>query len=382
MNRRNIFILYAMALLQGMVFYGPIATLYRQAAGVGLGQIALMEGICLALSVALELPWGILAERLGYKRTMVLCSGLYFVTKLIFWRAADFGGFLLERVLLGAVIAGLSGLDTGILYLSCPRSEAHRVFGVYNNMTILGLLGATGVYALWVGENYRLAGSLTVVSYATAALLSLGLEEVRPPDRHRGREALRSFQGVLQETLGQQRFLLFLTGAALLGAAQQMVTVFYCQSQYRRLGMTSAGMGIAYAFVTLCSLLGGFSARLTKRVGRRRTLLLLPLLSALSCLILALTGSGLLSVLAVALFRAAFNLYQPLQAAIQNEAVRSADRATALSVHAVLLDGVTILATLLLGRPSEVSLSAAFLLGAGLCLGALALMWGGNERNP
>lgn len=382
MNRRNIFILYAMALLQGMVFYGPIATLYRQAAGVGLGQIALMEGICLALSVALELPWGILAERLGYKRTMVLCSGLYFVTKLIFWRAADFGGFLLERVLLGAVIAGLSGLDTGILYLSCPRSEAHRVFGVYNNMTILGLLGATGVYALWVGENYRLAGSLTVVSYATAALLSLGLEEVRPPDRHRGREALRSFQGVLQETLGQQRFLLFLTGAALLGAAQQMVTVFYCQSQYRRLGMTSAGMGIAYAFVTLCGLLGGFSARLTKRVGRRRTLLLLPLLSALSCLILALTGSGLLSVLAVALFRAAFNLYQPLQAAIQNEAVRSADRATALSVHAVLLDGVTILATLLLGRSSEVSLSAAFLLGAGLCLGALALMWGGNERNP
>lgn len=371
-----------MALLQGMVFYGPIATLYRQAAGVGLGQIALMEGICLALSVALELPWGILAERLGYKRTMVLCSGLYFVTKLIFWRAADFGGFLLERVLLGTVIAGLSGLDTGILYLSCPRSEAHRVFGVYNNMTILGLLGATGVYTLWVGESYRLAGSLTVVSYATAALLSLGLEEVRPPDRHRGREALRSFQGVLQETLGQQRFLLFLTGAALLGAAQQMVTVFYCQSQYRRLGMTSAGMGIAYAFVTLCGLLGGFSARLTKRVGRRRTLLLLPLLSALSCLILALTGSGLLSVLAVALFRAAFNLYQPLQAAIQNEAVRSADRATALSVHAVLLDGVTILATLLLGRSSEVSLSAAFLLGAGLCLGALALMWGGNERNP
>lgn len=83
-KKRNIYLLYAMALLQGMVFYGPIATLYRRAAGVGLGQIALMESVSLVLAVLLELPWGILAERLGYRRTMVLCSGLFFVTKVIF----------------------------------------------------------------------------------------------------------------------------------------------------------------------------------------------------------------------------------------------------------------------------------------------------------
>ena len=157
MDRRNIYIFYVMALLQGMVFYGPIATLYRQASGVGLGQIALMEGLSLTLSVALELPWGLLAERLGYRQTMVLCSGLYFVTKLIFWRAAGFGGFLLERVLLGVVAAGLSGVDAGMLYLSCPPENAQRTFGIYNNMTILGLLLATGVYTLWIGEDHRLA---------------------------------------------------------------------------------------------------------------------------------------------------------------------------------------------------------------------------------
>lgn len=377
--RRNIYILYAMALLQGMVFYGPIATLYRQAAGVGLGQIALMEGVSLALAVALELPWGMAAERLGYRRTLALCSLLFFVTKVLFWRAAGFGGFLLERVLLGVVTAGLSGIDTGVLYLSCPEGEAHRVFGVYNNMTILGLLLATGVYTVLIGENYRLAGFLTVVSYAAAALLSLGLAEVRPPDRHRGRGALSQFRKTLRETLGQKRLLLFLAGAALFGAAQQMVTVFYSQAQYQRVGMSAAGMGLAYAFMTLCGLLGGFSARLTERMGRRRTLLLLPLLSALSCLALALTGNGLVSVLAVSVFRAAFNLYQPLQSSIQNQAIETEDRATALSVHAVLLDGVTISATLLLGRLSEVDISAAFLLGAGLCLGALALMCGSEE---
>lgn len=128
-KKRNRYILYAMALLQGMVFYGPIATLYRRAAGVSLGQIALMEGVSLALAVTLELPWGMAAERLGYKRTMILCSLLFFADKLIFWRAAGFWGFFLERLLLGAVIAGLSGLDTGMLYLSCPPEKATVCLG-------------------------------------------------------------------------------------------------------------------------------------------------------------------------------------------------------------------------------------------------------------
>lgn len=381
-RQRNVSLLYAIALLQGMVFYGPIATLYRQAAGVSLGQIALMESVSLVLAVLLELPWGILAERLGYKWTMALCSGLFFFTKVIFWRATGFGGFLLERILLGVVGAGLSGVDTGILYLSCPEEKAHQIFGIYNNMTILGLLVATGVYTVLIGENYRLAGFLTVVSYAAAAVLSLGLEEVRHPARHRGWVALPEFGKTLRETLGQGRLLLFLAGAALFGAVQQMVTVFYSQPQYQRTGMSAAGMGIAYTFMTISGLLGGFSARLTERIGRRRTLILLPMVSALACFILALTKNGLLSVLAVSLFRGAFNLYQPLQATIQNQVIRSEDRATALSVHAVLLDGITIPATLFLGRLSEGSLSAAFLLGAALCLGGMGLLGGaGREKS-
>ena len=34
--KRNIYLMYAIAFLQGMVFYGPVATLYRQAQGVSV----------------------------------------------------------------------------------------------------------------------------------------------------------------------------------------------------------------------------------------------------------------------------------------------------------------------------------------------------------
>ena len=64
--KRNIMIMYTMSLLQGMVFYGPIATLYRQVHGITVFQITLIESISIALCLLLEVPWGILADKIGY----------------------------------------------------------------------------------------------------------------------------------------------------------------------------------------------------------------------------------------------------------------------------------------------------------------------------
>ena len=115
--KKNLIIMYAIAFLQGMVFYGPIATLYRQAQGVTVFEITAIESVSLALAVLLEVPWGLLADRLGYRRTMVFCCGLYFASKIVFWQAAGFGGFLLERIMLSVVQAGMSGVDSSIVYL-------------------------------------------------------------------------------------------------------------------------------------------------------------------------------------------------------------------------------------------------------------------------
>ena len=49
MYKRNIILLWGIALLQGMVFYAPVATLYRQAAGLGIFHITLIESISLGL---------------------------------------------------------------------------------------------------------------------------------------------------------------------------------------------------------------------------------------------------------------------------------------------------------------------------------------------
>ena len=233
--KKNIYLMYAIALLQGMVFYGPVATLYRQAQGVSVFQITLIESISLILCLALEIPWGIVADKIGYKRTMVFCCGLYFISKIVFWQASGFGWFLLERVLLSIVIAGLSGVDSSILYLSCDEGKSQKVFGIYNSLQTAGLLTASLVFSVFVGENYKLAGFLTVISYGLAALAAAFLTEVKDGQSHA--MDMGELKSIFAQALKNKSLLLFLLAVAFLSETQQTITVFLNQLQYEKCGM-------------------------------------------------------------------------------------------------------------------------------------------------
>lgn len=368
--KRNLYILYAISLLQGMVFYAPVATLYRQAAGVGIFQITLIESISLALMIGLEIPWGYVADRIGYKRTMVFCCSLFFLSKIVFWRAEGFAGFLLERIMLSVVCSGLSGVDSSMLYLSCKQEEAHRVFGIYQSLGELGIVLAAGIYALWIGTNYRLAGFLTVISYGLAAVLALGLKEVKSRDRG-VKSGLRDMLDVLKGQLKNRKVLLLILAMALVNETHQSITVFLSQLQYLRAGMSHEMLSIAYIFVSITGLIGGFSARLCGKAGVKAMGSGLILLSVACCLALGFTAVPVITVMAVVGLRGCFALLQPMFSDLENRLVTTKDRATALSMNAVLRDGLGIGLNLVFGAAAEFSLPGAMVLGGVVCLGSL-----------
>ncbi len=370
--KRNIALLYGISLLQGMVFYGPISTLYRQAQGVGIFEILLIESISYALCILLEVPWGMVADRIGYKRTMLICCWLYFLSKIIFWQATGFGGFLAERVLVSIVITGLSGVDTSILYLCAGPQASQHVFGVYNSLGEAGLLGAAAVFTLFVGDDYRLAALLTVCSYGAAALLTLGLTEVHPPEK--AARAREPFRATLRAALAAPGLLALLVGSGLLTEIHQTVTVFLNQLQYQRCGMTSAAMGAVYIVASLLGLCGVFSARFTRAAGPRRAARLLCLAPALGCFVLMLTDRAALSVGCIWLLRVSDSLFQPFRLRQQNAMVRTQNRATALSVHAMVVDTVAIVTNLAFGALAQWDLRAALAFGTAAALAALGLL--------
>lgn len=381
MKTRNICFMYAIALLQGMVFYGPVATLYRQARGVSILQITVIESISLALCLLLEFPWGILADKIGYKKTILICNILYFLSKIIFWRADSFSGFLLERIMISVVISGLSGVDTALLYISCQEEPApadkgqpssqeksHRVFSIYNSLQTAGLLFAAFLFSRITqtgDDSYSISAFLTVISYGLAALLSLGLTDT---DTQKEQHSFHDFICLLKQTLTDRYLLLFLTGIALLNETHQTITVFLCQLQYVRCGLSASSIGYIYIAVTIAGLCSALSAKITKTLGMARTASILFLSAAAACLMLACTENALLSVLGILILRIAFSLFQPLQSELQNRQIDTTDRATALSIHAVIIDSAGIGTNIAFGSLAERSLTHSLLFGAVLCI--------------
>lgn len=370
MRKRNIYLLCAITFLQGMVFYAAVATLYRQAAGLSVFQITAIEGISVALSMALEIPWGWAADRLGYRRVMILCNALFLVTKVIFWQAESFLGFLTERLLLAVVISGLSGVDASMLYLSAPPRDAQRNSGWYFAAGEAGVLLSGLLYTAFLSGQYRQTALWTVVTYALAALLTLFLREVRPEEARTPREPLGRLVRAHFRVPGM---LALVICAAVFSETVHCVTIYFNQLQYLRCGLPERAIGAAFLLASLAGFCGPLSARLTRRMGRRPMGIGLLLLSALCMGLLALTRSGPLSILLVTLLTALAALFSPLARVLENEKIATPDRATALSLNAMISDSLIVLLDIGLGRAADASLPLALGICGIACLGAAGL---------
>ncbi|MEG2959230.1 MAG: MFS transporter [Oscillospiraceae bacterium] len=372
-KKRSLLLFYAIAALQGMVFYASIATLYRQAVGVTLLQITMIESVSLVLSVALEVPWGAAADRLGYRKTLMVCAFLFFASKVVFWQAAGVGGFLLERILLAVTLSGLSGCDSAYLYLCAGERGSHKAYSRWELASAAGMLVASGVFTLFLGTRYRLAALLTVLAYGAAAVLSLGLGEVPSPPKMTARAHLTDIRSALGRSLP---LLPVLLAATFLRETGQLVTVFFSPLVYLRGGIPIPLFGLLHGGVTLCGMAGAaLSYRYVKRVGLRPGGGILLLGGGVICVLLAVTRGPISVVLGMLLLRFCASAFAPLSLLVQNRAVTSANRATVLSLYAVVMDLTSAAMSPVLGALADLDVSYALLLCALLCFaGGIAFL--------
>ena len=373
-------IYYAVVLLQGMVFYAPIAALYRLERGLSVFDVTLIESISLLAMIALEIPMGLLSERIGYKKTIVLCNFLFFLSKLVFWAADGFALFLLERLLLSAVMAGFSGCDSAYLYLGAGKENSAGAFSLFQALPAVGLVAAVLTFSFGIGGDFERSAALTAATYGAAFVLSLFLPEVGAPAPEHA-SLSRLLKSLREQASGDLGFLLFLAASALLIQTEQTVTVFLSQLQYLRCGAGTEAMGLLPLPVKAAAFSAAASHRLSARLGEARFASALFLAGGLSCAALLFTRSAAGSVLCLAALSAAASLFFPLGMSVQNREVpEGSGRAAVLSVYSMGIDGISACASSALGKASDAGLDAALALGAAFCGAGLVLflLWRGR----
>lgn len=370
MNKRNIYLLFTIEWLQGMVFYGSIATLYRQSHGLSLVEMGLIESFFSIFVFILEIPMGYIGDRFGYKKTLISCYGLYFVSKIIFYQAYSFWMFLLERILLALTVSGLSGCDSAFLYLSTGKMENPRIFGYYHACGVAGMMIASLTFSLWI-QDVEKAAFLTIFPYLIAFGLSFFLNDI-PVEKRGNSHHLRS---LFSDLWKQKRIILFLISTAFILETTHTISVFYNQIQWKasHIPMIYFGwLAILMNFIPFCSAILG---KLAQYIQEKQLMMGLISLCFLSCLVMGFYHIAWLSIAGVFILTFVEALYTPLSQSIMNHMVESHLRVTMLSIYSMIMNMVGVFTNMSFGVAGNQKIEWVMLLGALFSLVSLLCYW-------
>lgn len=356
MKKKNIYLMYMICLLQGMVFYGSVATAYRLTRGINLLQMGIIEAVFTLLMVILEVPWGYLCDRIGYKKTLIICNLIYFISKIIFYFAFDFKMFLLERILLAIVNSGLSGCDTGYLY-ECSKGNSTKVFAYYNMMGTFGLFIASFVFSLYIKDNINLSGYLTIFPYLLATILTLFIDDVKKENT-----AHMPMVKHIKDFIKKPKILAFVFAGVLLTDTMHEINTFLNQLLYQRVDIDIKWFGILYALMMLIGLSNAFLERFEKHFGQDKLFNSIYLIAILSSLVLLITRNKLIVILMIMLTVLCENMYYPLKNTKLNDQIISNDRATILSIYSMIGNTLAIFTNLSFGYSANISINTAIII--------------------
>lgn len=116
---KNLLYLKLIDLLNGLVFYAPVALLLRTSKGITIPQFFSLQIILYLTICFAEIPCGLITDRIRYKNTIVLAMGLMTQARLQFIYADSYYIFAIEAILEGIAISFMSG--TMNTYISVIR---------------------------------------------------------------------------------------------------------------------------------------------------------------------------------------------------------------------------------------------------------------------
>lgn len=383
--RGTVWRLLAIQALLMFILWVPIWVVFLQRKGLSLTQIGLLEAGAWIIAAALEVPTGMIADRWGRKASIGLGAFLYSVAMFLILTDALSLPFLIGYALWNGSMAFVSGADSALLYDSLKADGRADQAAKYAGRLGAIQLGSQGIAALLgsavatfdISLCFTISGVLALV----ATILVLTIRE--PPRQDEAGEKPLSYWNNLRIALGIAARRPAVRSVLLLAAAFSVVPLvvyyFLLQPYALAVGLPLASLGVVVVMIQLTTVIASWLAH---RAGRRFELKSVVTTTAVvlvvACLLLAAAPSvpsvGLM--LVVALVPA---LVTPLLSARINDLIPSAQRATILSLSALIAElGTAGVVPLLMGladlRSPALAIGTAAML-FGVAVFPLVLLW-------
>lgn len=219
----------------GLVFFAPVALLVRTQAGVSESAFFLLQALVSGVIFLGEIPTGLITDRIGYKKTLLLAQILTLAARALLL-LAYFGHsmplFVAEAVVEGVAACFSSGTGSAYLY-DVYGGDAYLVKTARAaNCGTAGFLISTAAYALiyrFGGIGGLLTGTVATASASVVCALFLKKEtpktNVRQAGAEENRASLRNLAGILRDG----KALLFICLLSTFSVSWVLVNFFYAE---------------------------------------------------------------------------------------------------------------------------------------------------------
>lgn len=370
--------------LTNMYFYSAVLVRFEMDRGLNFTEIFLLESVLSLAIWLLDIPTGVWADRIGYRRLLILSRLLNAASVVVTLLAHGFLVFSIGSVLFGAGVACDSGCEDAVLMRSLAADARGAGSQSSSAFALLGACSSVGFFIGLATGSLFAAHDPTVAVVATLfpALLAIGstwlLRPLAPlPDAKlaeapplRTRPLASAWRLIRREPA--------LVGLSLVQSASWVCVnaiFWYNQPLLGRVGVAAQWFGPLTAVAVASGVAVPLLLPLARRWAPRRACFAFSLLApGIAYLALAQAAWAWAVVALLALIVGGSAWREPLLREALNERIEDGARATTLSALSFLGAVAGALANALVGRAGDAGLSvAALALGAALiALGALA----------
>jgi MFS family permease len=342
---RNLRLFYLFRLLATSYLYVPIFMLFQEGRGLSFFERLALGGIYAGVIVAVEIPTGVFADRIGRRRSMLFGALMMAASCLVAFKAHSFATFALAEALAALSMALCSGADSAYLFdLLLEHNRAHEYGRRESAASAWHLMGTAAAAAgggflgqIDLGLPYLVTAGVASVAAVVACLL----DDDRPRTiREPARVALRSYGaqmvGAVRVVTRNGR-LAWLIGYSAVVFMLLRATNYVYQPYLAERGLGPSAIGLLFAGVNIVAATVAYRTHLLRRRFGDELLLWLPL-GALAVSFIGLAGAAdgpwMLSLLVVQ--AVANGIYSPLTKPLMNtEITESSRRAAVLSIESM-----------------------------------------------
>jgi len=276
-NVSNIKKFYWFSFFSEWVFWVPVIVLFWQANGLSLTEIMILQSLFAISLVLLEVPTGIVADRVGRKQSLVWGSLFVVIGFTAYFLGHNFWQFFGAEFILAIGGSFISGANSAFVYDSLKQAKKENNFKqVWGNSKSLGYLAAaiTGILGGFIAVySLRLTWVPSIFGMIILFFVALSFTEPKHYKRvAKSKSYLQHTKESFKEAFTNKNLLFLLLFNSILTLVARVSLWFY-QPYMNQSGLPLVYFGVVWASFNIFAIVGSKSAdKLENKLGERWSL--------------------------------------------------------------------------------------------------------------